>query len=44
MVFFLLTEAKQSLQALIEDMRNIIADPEKVQGKLNKEDKVMNYS
>ncbi|KTF88998.1 hypothetical protein cypCar_00005774 [Cyprinus carpio] len=34
-------EAKQSLQALIEDMRNIIADPEKVQGKLNKEDKTV---
>uniref|UniRef100_A0A673J3S7 Ankyrin repeat domain 45 n=1 Tax=Sinocyclocheilus rhinocerous TaxID=307959 RepID=A0A673J3S7_9TELE len=29
-------EAKQSLNALIEDIRNIIADPEKVQGKLNK--------
>lgn len=38
--FFLLTEAKQSLQALIQDVRDIIADPEKVQGKLNKEDKV----
>lgn len=41
--FFLLTEAKQSLQALIQDVRDIIADPEKVQGKLNKEDKVNNY-
>uniref|UniRef100_A0A672NL37 Ankyrin repeat domain-containing protein 45-like n=2 Tax=Sinocyclocheilus grahami TaxID=75366 RepID=A0A672NL37_SINGR len=34
-------EAKQSLQALIQDVRDIIADPEKVQGKLNKEDKTM---
>uniref|UniRef100_A0A671PSI7 Ankyrin repeat domain 45 n=1 Tax=Sinocyclocheilus anshuiensis TaxID=1608454 RepID=A0A671PSI7_9TELE len=34
-------EAKQSLHALIEDIRNIIADPEKVQGKLNKEDKTV---
>ncbi|KAK2900816.1 hypothetical protein Q8A67_008931 [Cirrhinus molitorella] len=34
-------EAKHSLQALIQDVRDIIADPEKVQGKLNKEDKTM---
>ncbi|XP_051985218.1 ankyrin repeat domain-containing protein 45 [Xyrauchen texanus] len=32
-------EAKQSLQALISEVSDTIADPEKVQGKLNKEDK-----
>ncbi|RXM33074.1 Ankyrin repeat domain-containing protein 45 [Acipenser ruthenus] len=34
-----LREAKQSLQMLISHIRDTIADPEKVQGKLNKEDK-----
>ncbi|XP_048019593.1 ankyrin repeat domain-containing protein 45 isoform X2 [Megalobrama amblycephala] len=32
-------EAKESLQALIQEVRDIIADQEKVQGKLSKEDK-----
>ncbi|XP_051736689.1 ankyrin repeat domain-containing protein 45 [Ctenopharyngodon idella] len=32
-------EAKQSLQALIQEVRDILADQEKVQGKLSKEDK-----
>ncbi|XP_043076225.1 ankyrin repeat domain-containing protein 45 [Puntigrus tetrazona] len=32
-------EAKLSLQALIQHVRDIVTDPEKVQGKLNKEDK-----
>ncbi|XP_041098065.1 ankyrin repeat domain-containing protein 45-like [Polyodon spathula] len=37
--FLDLAEAKQSLQMLISHIRDTIADPEKVQGKLNKEDK-----
>ncbi|XP_056323265.1 ankyrin repeat domain-containing protein 45 [Danio aesculapii] len=32
-------EAKQNLQAFIQEVRAIVADQEKVQGKLNKEDK-----
>lgn len=39
-IFLILTEAKQNLQAFIQDVRAIVADQEKVQGKLNKEDKV----
>ncbi|CAM4590801.1 unnamed protein product [Leuciscus chuanchicus] len=34
-------EAKQSLQALIQEVRDIIADQEKIQGKFSKEDKNM---
>ncbi|XP_067309084.1 ankyrin repeat domain-containing protein 45 isoform X1 [Pseudorasbora parva] len=34
-------EAKQRLRALIQEVRDIIADQEKVQGKLSKEDKNM---
>ncbi|XP_014046122.2 ankyrin repeat domain-containing protein 45 [Salmo salar] len=34
-------EAKQDLQSYITHVRDTIADPEKVQGKLNKEDKII---
>ncbi|XP_036451855.1 ankyrin repeat domain-containing protein 45 [Colossoma macropomum] len=37
--FLAWAEAKQSLQASITRMKGILADPEKVQGKVNKEDK-----
>ncbi|XP_056092428.1 ankyrin repeat domain-containing protein 45 [Rhinichthys klamathensis goyatoka] len=39
--FLAWAEAKQSLQALIQEVRDIIADQEKIQGKLSKEDKNM---
>ncbi|XP_067309085.1 ankyrin repeat domain-containing protein 45 isoform X2 [Pseudorasbora parva] len=38
---FTAREAKQRLRALIQEVRDIIADQEKVQGKLSKEDKNM---
>ncbi|KAL7876391.1 hypothetical protein AOLI_G00113540 [Acnodon oligacanthus] len=39
--FLAWAEAKQSLQTSITQVKGILADPEKVQGKLNKEDKNM---
>ncbi|XP_017566463.1 ankyrin repeat domain-containing protein 45 [Pygocentrus nattereri] len=39
--FLAWAEAKQSLQTSITRVKGILADPEKVQGKLNKEDKNM---
>jgi len=42
--FFFRAEAKQSLQALIQEVRDTIADQEKIQGKLTKEEKVIHNS
>ena len=40
MIIFFITEAKESLSQVIINMRETLADPDKVQGRLARDDKV----